>query len=144
MPKKNFLDEDIEKQKIKLGKLIRKCRGTRSLRKAVEGTILSASNLQLIERGVNAPTADAYESIVKKFSPNSKIKADMDECYMAIRKTPPPDVCKTILDTKGLVAALRKFDEKPLTESQMEKLSSLLSSFIEENKKGEPNHAENL
>lgn len=140
MSKKNFLDKSTEAYKIQLGELIKKCRRKLSLRKVTDNTILSASNLQYIERGINAPTAEAYEMIIKKLNPDQKTRADMDKCYMAIRKAPPPDVCKTVMNTDGLIDALRNFNGQALTDTQAQKLQLLLASFSGENQKGENNH----
>lgn len=144
MPKKNFLDEYSEKRKKRLGELIKQTRGELSLRKITEHSSLSASNLQYIEQGVNAPTAETYELLIKRLHPDSEIRAEMDECYMAIRKIPPPDVCKTVMNTSGFVDALREFDGQPITDSQVKELRSLLASFAETSRKEKANYAEDL
>ena len=47
--------KDIKKQRIKLGKYLRKCRGEKSLRSIALAVGLSPSNLMYIEEGITAP-----------------------------------------------------------------------------------------
>ena len=65
MAKKNFSSQCNEKDA--LGKLISKSRVKKgfSLRKFAENIGLSPSNMTYIEKGVNAPTAEVYERILK-------------------------------------------------------------------------------
>ena len=61
----------------------------------------------------------------------------MDHLYMAIRKVPPPDVCRTITQNKDLVDAMRKLEGCNLTSDQIESVAALFASF-QENSEGEP------
>ena len=141
MPKKNYTDDIAANHKIRLGELIKQCRGEISLRKLIDGSNLSASNLQYIERGINAPTPEAFEFLMERLNPDAATRSEMDKHYMAIRKLPPPDVCKTIMNTNGLIDAIGGFKGRALTDCQARKLKSLLTSFVEENNKGEIENA---
>ena len=137
LPKKNYTDNISANHKIRLGELIKQCRGEISLRKLTDGSILSASNLQYIERGINAPTPEAFEFLLERLKPDDATRNEMDKHYTAIRKIPPPDVCKTIINTNGLVDAIRDFNGQALTDCQARELKSLLTAFVEKNNKGE-------
>lgn len=144
MPKKVAVDAEAEQAMKKLGALICECRGTNSLRVIAKPSGIPASQLQYIEKGTMAPTADVYPKLIAALHPNKLQRIQMDECYMAIRKIPPPDVCKTVMNTSGFVDALREFDGQPITDSQVKKLQSLLLSFAETNRKEKANYAEDL
>ena len=60
----------------------------------------------------------------------------MDHLYMAIRKVPPPDICRTITQNKDLVDAIRKLEGCNLTPDQIESVAALFASF-QENREGE-------
>ncbi len=143
MPKKVAVDVETEQSMIKLGALICECRGTNSLRAIAKPSGIPASQLQYIERGTMSPTADVYPKLITALHPNKLQRTQMDELYMAIRKTPPPNICNTIISSRGLVEALGAFEGKALSDSQVQKIQALLTSFVEE-KKGELNYAENL
>ncbi len=144
LPKKDFTDKETEKHKKALGKLIKKCRGKTSLRKFTQGSVLCHSNLQSIEKGINAPTPEAYEFLLNHLEYDNNTRKQMDDHYMAIRKAPPPDVCKTVIQTDGFVAALREFNGQKLTDEQAKRIKSLFISFADENKKGETENAKNI
>ena len=106
----------------------------RQLAKAVE---LAPSNMKYIEDGVNAPTAEVYDKLIKELKPDLQTRQRMDRLYMAIRKVPPPDVCRTITQNKDLVDAIRKLENCNLTPDQMKSVDTLFASF-QENREGEP------
>lgn len=97
MSKKVAVDKATERAMKKLGELITECRGGRSLRKIAEPSGIAASQLQSIERGILAPTADVYPKLVDTLQPDEKQKSEMDRLYMTIRKTPPPDICELLI-----------------------------------------------
>lgn len=147
LQKRDDSDKKAVKEKRALGKMIVKCREARdgmSQRQLAIAINLPPSNMKYIEDGVNSPTPDVYVKLIDALSPSKSARKKMDEHYMAIRKTPPPDVCKTVMDTNGLVDALRLFEGQPINDSQAEKLQLLLASFAEENRKGETDYAEDL
>ena len=137
MPNKVAVDKPTKKALEQLGKHLAKCRGDRSLRKISEPCGISASHLLSIENGTLAPTADVYAKLLTMLSPTDKQRANMDHLFMAIRKTPPPDVCNVIINCPGLIPALRSVEGVTLTEQQIDSISDLLASFAQENTKGD-------
>lgn len=137
MPPKVASDKASERAKQNLGALIVRSRGTLSQSQLAKRIGLSRSNMKYIEDGVNAPTAEIYEKLMKELKPDLQTQRRMDHLYMAIRKVPPPDVCRTITQNKGLVDAMRKLEGCNLTPSQIESVAALFASF-QENREGEP------
>ena len=93
--------------------------------------------MKYIEDGVNAPTAEVYEKLIDTLKPDPETHAKMDALYMAIRRIPPPDVCRTITQNKDLVDAIRKLEGCNLTPDQIKSVADLFASF-QENREGEP------
>ena len=104
LPKKVAVDEATEQAMIRLGDLIAECRGKTSLRTVAAPCGIPASQLQYIEKGIMSPTADIYPKLINTLHPCKEKRTEMDQLYMAIRKTPPPGVCNTIMLSNGLVA----------------------------------------
>ena len=137
MPPKVAADKASERAKKNLGALIVRCRGTLSQSQLAKRVGLPRSNMKYIEDGVNAPTADVYDKLIKELKPDLQTHHHMDHLYMAIRKVPPPDVCRTITQNKDLVDAMRKLEGCNLTPDQIESVSALFASF-QKNREGEP------
>ena len=133
MSKKIAVDQSTELAMKQLGKLITEIRGERSLRKVAEPSGIPASQLQYIERGSMAPTAEVYPKLLDTLHPDKNQRAKMDQLYMTIRKTPPPDVCELLINNPNLIAVLRTMEGAQLTKNEME---TLLKS-IAQKKKGE-------
>lgn len=123
-------NKDIKKQRIKLGKYLRKCRGEKSLRSIALAVGLSPSNLMYIEEGITAPRPEIYIELIKKLEPEGKIKKDIERAYMLIREAPPPDVYEIIKNNEGLNDSLRIIEGHTLTAEHLEELNTLLNSFI--------------
>lgn len=134
MPKKVAIDAETEQAMIQLGELICKCRGRNSLRAIAGPSGIPASQLQYIERGTMAPTADVYTKLLATLHPIESQRLQMDKLYVAIRKTPPPNVCNTIMKSSGLVEAFGVFEGKALSDTQADMLRALLTSFAEKRK----------
>ena len=134
MPKKVAVDKSTEKAMKALGELIAECRGTRSLRKIAGPSGIPASQLQYIEKGTMAPTADVYPKLLNALNPSEKQRTKMDHLYMAIRKTPPPDICDLIINNQTLIPVLRSMEGTVLTS---EKMKALLTVIAQENIKGD-------
>ena len=134
MPKKVAVDEATERAMKQLGELITECRGTRSLRKIAKPSGIPASQLQYLEKGIMAPTADVYPKLLKVLQPSETQRAKMDRLFMAIRKIPPPDVCELIINNPDLIPVLRAMENTRMTEKQM---NFLLTSIGQENIKGD-------
>ena len=137
MPNKVAVDQQAKGMIIELGLLIRDCRGTLSQSQLAKRVGLPRSNMKYIEDGVNAPTAEVYDKLIKELKPYLQARQRMDRLYMAIRKVPPPDICRTITQNKDLVDAMRKLEGCNLTPGQIESVATLFASF-QENREGEP------
>ena len=133
MPKKIAADQATALAMKQLGELITEIRGERSLRKIAEPSGIPASQLQYIERGSMAPTAEVYPKLLDALRPDKKQRSKMDQLYMAIRKTPPPDVCELLISNPNLIAVLRTMDGAKLSTKEM---NTLLAS-IAQKKKGD-------
>ena len=125
MPNKVAVDQRAKDMIIELGLLIRDCRGTLSQSQLAKRVGLPRSNMKYIEDGVNAPTADVYDKLIKELKPDLQTHHHMDHLYMAIRKVPPPDVCRTITQNNDLVDAMRKLEGCNLTPDQIERLHGI-------------------
>ena len=126
-------DSDTKKmknQKIKLGKLIKDCRGEKTMRSVAVAVGLSPSNLKYIEDGVNAPSPEIYIKLMHELEPKGKVKKDIEHAYMIIRQAPPPDVCKVITNNENLNDSLRILEGYTLTQQQLKELDALLNSFL--------------
>ena len=137
MPNIVAVDQQSKGNIKELGQLIRDCRGTLSQSKLAKKVGLPRSNMKYIEDGVNAPTAEVYEKLIDTLKPDPEIHAKMDALYMAIRRIPPPDICRTITQNRDLVDAMRKLEGCNLTPDQIKSVAALFASF-RENKEGEP------
>lgn len=131
MSKKIAVDQATELAMKQLGELIAEIRGQRSLRKIAEPSGIPASQLQYIERGTMAPTAEVFSRLLKVLQPDKKQRKEMDQLYMTIRKTPPPDVSGIICNNAGLSDILRGLGEQQLTDAQLSQVKKLLASFKE-------------
>ena len=136
MPNKVAVDQQAKGMIIELGLLIRDCRGTLSQSQLAKRVGLPRSNMKYIEDGVNAPTAEVYDKLIKELKPDLQARQRMDRLYMAIRKVPPPDICRTITQNKDLVDAMRKLEGCNLTSDQIKIVTDLFASF-QENRVGE-------
>ena len=134
MPKKVAVDEATERAMKQLGELITECRGTRSLRKIAKPSGIPASQMQYLEKGIMSPTADFYPKLLNVLNPSEKQRTKMDHLYMAILKTPPPDICDLIINNQNLIPVLRAMEGAVLTS---EKMKALLTAIAQENRKGD-------
>lgn len=129
---------DVIKAKKKLGSMIVKCRGSNMSQRQLAAAVgLSPSNMKYIEDGINCPTADVYSRIITTLNPSKKKRTELDQAYMIIRNTPPPDVCDRVKKDPHLMNIIRAMDDALLTESQAQQIMALLGSFASENIKGD-------
>ena len=132
---------EIIKAKQQLGKKIKNLRESQketiSLRKLAGLVNLPPSNMKYIEDGVNAPTAEVYDAIIRNLKPKDKLYAEMDRLYTIIRGTPPPDVCDIVRKNNGMNDALRIVKDQELSAQQIASLKALLTSFKTETVRGE-------
>ena len=131
----------IKQQKLLLGQAIKAIRtdderGYVSLRKLEVAVGIPASNIKYIEDGVNAPSPEAYEAIVKELNPTDTERKELDRLYSLIRGTPPPDVCKIICANAGLNNSLRVLENQTLTKEQIAEVTALLTTFKIHTKEG--------
>ena len=68
MPNKVAVDQRAKDMIIELGLLIRDCRGTLSQSQLAKRVGLPRSNMKYIEDGVNAPTAEVYDKLIKELT----------------------------------------------------------------------------
>ena len=131
----------LKKQKFLLGQAIKAIRtdderGYVSLRKMEDAVRIPASNIKYIEDGVNAPSPEAYEAIIKELNPTDEERKELDRLYSLIRGTPPPDVCKIICANQELNNSLRVLENQILTDEQIAEVTALLTSFKIHTKEG--------
>jgi transcriptional regulator with XRE-family HTH domain len=129
MAKKNF--SSLSEEKNALGKLISELRSKKklSLRKLADVVGLSPSNMTYIEKGINAPTAEVYEKILKELNPKAEEKNKMDRLYCKVRKIPTPEVCQVILNNYELGEKIKKIGDTILTTEQLKLAEELFESF---------------
>lgn len=126
---------DVVRAKKKLGTLIAKCRGKNmSQRRLAEAVDLPPSNMKYIEDGINCPTANVYSKLISVLKPSPIKRTELDQAYMTIRKTPPPDVCELLISNPNLITILRSMEDAKLNKKEM---NSVLASIVQMKKKGE-------
>ena len=129
MSKKIAVDQATEQAMKRMGELIAEIRGQRSLRKISEPSGIPASQLQYIERGSMAPTAEVYPKLLDVLQPDKKQRAEMDRLYMTIRKTPPPDVCELLINNPNLITILRAMEDAKLSKKDMNSALALIAQM---------------
>lgn len=129
MAKKDFGIQSEEKSA--LGKLISKLRSEKklSLRKFAVAVGLSPSNITYIEKGINIPTAEVYEKILKELKPEVEDKNEMDKLFCTVRKIPTPEVCQVILNNYELGERIKTIGDIVLTTEQLNMVEELFKSF---------------
>lgn len=129
MAKKNFSIQSEEKGA--LGKLISKLRSEKnlSLRKFADAVGLSPSNMTYIEKGINIPTAEVYEKIIKELKPKTEDKIEMDKLFCKVRKIPTPEVCQVILNNYELGERIKAIGDTILTTEQLTLVEEIFKSF---------------
>ena len=137
MSKRLAVDQETKQAMVRMGELIAECRGKRGLRKIALPSGIQASQLQYIEQGVMAPTAEVYPKLLNELNPNDEQRTGLDRLYMAIRKTPPPDVCNLIAGNPDFVPLLRALGDAKLTKKE---INALITSLAQKKIKGETNN----
>ena len=99
------------------------------MRKFAENIGLSPSNMTYIEKGINAPTAEVYERILKELKPEEKEKTEMDRLFCIVRKVPTPEVCQIILNNYELGERIKSIGDTVLTTEQLNMVEKLFKSF---------------
>lgn len=129
MAKKDYDNEKHNKET--LGKTISKLRIEKnvSLRYMAKSISIPPSNLTYIEGGKNVPTADLYLKIIDFLQPSEMIRKKMDDLFIKIRHTPPPDVCNILIDNSELGEKLRLLHNVSLTKDQLTSIGELFVSF---------------
>lgn len=72
MPNIVAVDQQTREKIKELGQIIRDCRGTLSQSQLAKRVGLPRSNMKYIEDGVNAPTAEVYDRLIKELKPNCR------------------------------------------------------------------------
>lgn len=124
----------LKKQKLLLGQAVKAIRtdderGYMSLRKLEDATGIPASNIKYIEDGVNAPSPEAYDAIVRCLDPTDEERKELDWLYSLIRGTPPPDVCRIMCANADLNNSLRVLSNQTLSKEQIAEVTALFTSF---------------
>ena len=124
---------NVEKAKKNLGELIAQCRSNNMSQRQLAAAVgLPPSNMKYIEDGINCPTAEVYAKLISALNPLPHQRAELDQAYMCIRNTPPPDVCNRVKNDPQLMNVIRSMDDALLTESQAQQIMALLNSFKSE------------
>ena len=119
-------EKQATQAKKKLGTAIAHCRGDRmSQRQLALAVGLPPSNMKYIEDGVNAPTRDVYAGLIAALNPGKAERKKLDSLYMSVRRTPPPDVCETLMANPALIEAVRKLDGIKLSGEQAKQVQQL-------------------
>ena len=129
MSKKIAVDQATELAMKQMGELIAEIRGKRSLRKVAEPSGIPASQLQYIERGTMAPTAEVHGKLLDTLQPTKEQKAELDQLFMTIRKTPPPDVCELLINNPNLITVLRSMEDAKLSKKEMNSALALIAQM---------------
>lgn len=129
MAKKNYNAQS--KEKVALGQFISDLRNKKgfSLRKFADAVGLSPSNMTYIEKGINAPTAEVYEKILKELNPKTEEKNKMNRLFCRVRKVPTPEVCQVILNNYELGERIKSIGNTVLTSEQLNLVEELFKSF---------------
>ena len=129
MSKKIAVDQATELAMKQMGELIAEIRGKRSLRKVAEPSGIPASQLQYIERGTMAPTAEVYGKLLDTLQPTREQQAELERLFMTIRKTPPPDVCELLINNPNLITVLRSMEDAKLSKKDMNSALALIAQM---------------
>lgn len=127
MARKEFISREEEKKA--LGRLIKKCRGSISLRRFAAEIGIPASNLIYIEQGINAPSPDVYRRIIETGMFSKIDRRMMDQLYSSIRELPPPKICEIILNNSALCDTIELLDGKELTDKNINEIRNLFLTF---------------
>ena len=121
------------KDKQELGKLLKMAREKKyphdSKRSVANKMGIPNSTLNYFEDGVSVPAPDTYERMLEVLQPNSDDLISIETCYMQLKNTPPPDVCRTVINNSGLNEALRIVGNSKLSNAQITQIKDLLGSF---------------
>ena len=125
-------ENDMRKQKCRLGSLIKACRDTLSQRKLAAQVGLVPSHMKAIEDGIHAPTPEVYDKLIAILKPGEAMRSEMDTLYMEIRKLPPPDICAWIVDNPCMIRAIRRIPDVQLTFEYYDMIDTLFQAIEKE------------
>lgn len=111
-------ESSLQECKLRLGELIKECRGTMSQRKLAAQVGLVPSHMKSIEDGVLAPTPEVYDKLITTLKPGEAMHSEMDALYMVIRRLPPPDICEWIINNPCMLRVVRRVAAEKLTFEQ--------------------------
>ena len=118
--------------KLRLGQLIKECRGAMSQRKLAAQVGLVPSHMKAIEDGVHSPTPEVYDKLIAILKPGEEMRSKMDILYMDIRKLPPPDICAWIVDNPCMIRAIRRIPDVRLTFEYYDMIDTLFQAIEKE------------
>lgn len=125
-------ENEMHECKLKLGQLIKECRGTMSQRKLAAQVGLVPSHMKAIEDGVHSPTPEVYDKLIAILKPCEAMRSEMDTLYMEIRKLPPPDICAWIVENPSMIRAIRRIPDVRLTFEQLDMIDTLFRAIEKE------------
>lgn len=131
MPKKEYKEAD----KKKFGKAIKKARealpkGSNSQRYIAEQVGIPNSTLKSFEDGNCVPTPKIYMKLIEELKPNDKSLCSIEKHYCDLKGTPPPDVCKSIMNNAQWSFIIRSVENKELSKEQLENLLDKITIMV--------------
>ena len=90
------------------------------------------SNMKYFEDGINVPSPETYSNIIAVLSPTVAQRRKMDSLYSAVRGTPPPDVCKIMIENNELNDAIRLLEKKRLSSEESKKIREFIQNLVSE------------
>ena len=121
-------ENEMHECKLRLGQLIKECHGTMSQRKLAAQAGLVPSHMKSIEDGVHAPTPEVYDKLIATLKPDEVIRSEMDALYMEIRRLPPPDICKWIINNPCMLRVIRRVAAEKLTFEQYDMIDTVFQA----------------
>ena len=121
-------ENEMHECKLRLGQLIKDCRGTMSQRKLAAQVGLVPSHMKSIEDGVHAPTPEVYDKLIATLKPDEVIRSEMDALYMEIRRLPPPDICEWIINNPCMLRVIRRVAAEKLTFEQYDMIDTVFQA----------------
>ena len=132
-------ESSLQECKLRLGELIKECRGTMSQRKLAAQVGLVPSHMKSIEDGVLAPTPEVYDKLITTLKPGEAMHSEMDALYMVIRRLPPPDICEWIINNPCMLRVVRRVAAEKLTFEQYDMIDIVFQAVEAE----QASHREN-
>ena len=125
-------ENEMHECKLRLGQLIKECRGTMSQRTLAAQVGLVPSHMKSIEDGVHAPTPEVYDKLITTLKPGEVMRSEMDALYMAIRRLPPPDICEWIINNPCMIRTIRRIADMKVSFEHFDMIDTLFHAIEKE------------